>query len=162
MRVWIAKREQRRRYREGTLADVLSEPEQRVYLPLVAPGPQEVLDEIDCIWYVRGKGAFLFDVEWQAALDEPVLKRGPRIETTDNVVRFLVMPDERTPLLRLRLERSPVLRRRLQADNWHILKWSHLRRLHASARSDLAALSPLLGLDPEIERGEDQLAMFEA
>ncbi len=160
MRTWIAKREQRRRYRDGVLGDLLSDPEQRVYLPLVAPGPQELLEQIDCIWYVRGKGAFLFDVEWQAFLDEPVLKRGPRIETNDNIVRFLVVPDERTPLLRLRLSRSPVLRQRLESDNWHILKWSNVRRLHVSTRASLSALGPLLGLDPEIERGEDQMPMF--
>jgi hypothetical protein len=160
MRAWITKREQRRLYGGGVLGDLLSDPEQRVYLPLVAPGPQEVLEEIDCIWYVRGKGAFLFDVEWQAALDEPVMKRGPRIETVDSIVRFLVVPDERTPLVRLRLERSPTLRQRLESDNWHILKWSNVRRLHASPHADLSALSPLLGLDPEIERGEDQMPMF--
>jgi hypothetical protein len=162
MRVWIAQREQRRRYGSVHLGDLLSDPEQRVYLPLVAPGPQEVLEEIDCIWYVRGKGAFLIDVEWQVALDEAVLKRGPRIETTDNVVRFLVIPDERTELLRLRLARSPVLRARMAADNWHILKWSHVRRLQRSSRADLSVLSPLLGLDPDVERGEDQMPMFEA
>jgi hypothetical protein len=162
MRVWVSKREQRRRYGPGVLADLLSDPEQRVYLPLVAPGPQEVLEQIDCIWYVRGKGAFLFDVEWQAALDEPVMKRGPRIETNDAVVRFLVVPDERTPLLRWRLTRSPILRQRLEQDNWHILKWSNVRRLHASARASLAVLGPLLGLDPAVERAEDQIAMFGA
>ena len=161
MRTWITEREQRRNYGGGRLGDLLSDPEQRVYLPLVAPGPQEVLEEIDCIWYVRGKGAFLIDVEWQAALHDAVLKRGPRIETTDNIVRFLVVPDERTDLLRLRLERSPVLRGRMAADNWHILKWSHVRRLQASPRADLAVLSPLLGLDPDVERGEDQMPMFE-
>ena len=160
MRVWITKREQRRHYGGGVLADLLSDPEQRVYLPLVAPGPQELLEQIDCIWYVRGKGAFLFEVEWQAALDEPVMKRGPRIETNDNIVRFLVVPDERTPLLRWRLARSPILRQRLELDNWHILKWSNVRRLHASERASLAVLGPLLGLDPAVERGEDQIAMF--
>ena len=80
----------------------------------MAPGPQEALEEIDCIWYVRGRGAFLFDVEWMAALDEAVLQRGPRIETTDSLVRFLVVADERVPLVRLRLARSPVLRARLE------------------------------------------------
>ncbi len=160
MRAWITKREQRRRYGSATLGDLLSDPEQRVYLPLVAPGPQELLEEIDCIWYVRGRGAFLFDVEWQAALDEPVLKRGPRIETTDSLVRFLVIPDERSPLLRLRLARSPVLRQRLQDDNWHILKWSNVGRLHASPRGDLSVLGPLLGIEPDVERGEDQMPMF--
>jgi hypothetical protein len=160
MRVWIAKREQRRRFGEATLAELLSDPEQRVYLPLVAPGPQEVLEELDCIWYVRGRGAFLFDVEWQAVLEEPVLRRGPQIETSDSIVRFLVVPDERGPLIRTRLARSPILRARLEADNWHILKWSNLRRLHASPRAELSALGPLLGLDADVERGEDQIAMF--
>jgi hypothetical protein len=160
MRAWIARREQRRRYGGASLGDLLTEPEQRVYLPLVAPGPQETLEALDCIWYVRGKGAFLFDVEWQAALDEPVMRRGPRIETTDAIVRFLVIPDERTSLVRLRLERSPILRARLAADNWHILKWNNVRRLHASGAARLSALGPLLGLDPEVERSDDQMAMF--
>jgi hypothetical protein len=71
-----------------------------------------------------------------------------------------VVPDERTPLVRLRLERSPVLRQRMAADNWHILKWSSVRRLHASPQADLGALGPLLGLDPDVERGEDQIGMF--
>jgi hypothetical protein len=160
MRAWIAKREQRRSYLGKPLAELLSDPERRVYLPLVAPGPQESLEEIDCIWYVRGRGAFLFDVEWTAALDDAVLKRGPRIETTDALVRFLVVADERVPLLRLRLQRSPLLRARLDEDNWHILRWSNLRRLHAGKRASLAALSPLLGLDPGADQGQDQMAMF--
>ena len=138
-------------------ADLLSEPEQRVYLPLVAPGTQEALDEIDCLWYVRGRGAFLFDIEWMAAFDEPLRRRGPRIETTESLVRFLVVPDERGELIRLRLARSPLLRERLRADNWHILKWSNVRRLFESGRSDLAALSPFIGLDPPVERGDDQM-----
>jgi hypothetical protein len=160
MRAWIAKREQRRTYEGRPLAELLSDPERRVYLPLVAPGPQEALEEVDCIWYVRGRGAFLFDVEWMAALDEAVLRRGPRIETTDALVRFLVVADERVPLLRLRLQRSPLVRARLAADNWHILRWSNVRRLHATKRASLTALGPLLGIDPEVERGDDQLSMF--
>jgi hypothetical protein len=126
----------------------------------VAPGPQEVLEEIDCIWYVRGRGAFLFDVEWMAAFDEPVMRRGPRIETAESLVRFLVLPDERVPLARLRLERSPPLRQRIDEDNWHILRWSSVRRLHASRQASLASLAPLLGLDPEVEPREDQMALF--
>ncbi len=160
MRTWIARREQRRTYLGQPLGDLLSDPERRVYLPLIAPGPQEALDEIDHIWYVRGRGAFLFDIEWMARLDEPLVRRGPRIETNDSIVRFLVVPDERVALIRLRLERSPFLRRRLAEDNWHFLRWSSVRRLHASKRASLAALAPLLGLDPEVGRGEDQMAMF--
>jgi hypothetical protein len=160
MRVWAAKREQRRRYRDGQVGDLLSEQEQRVYLPLAAPGTQEALDEVDCIWYVRGRGAFLFDVEWMAALDEPLRRRGPRIDTTDSIVRFLVVPDERSELIRLRLARSPLLRERIRADNWHMLTWTNVRRLFETGRSDLAALSPFVGLDAPVERGDDQMAMF--
>jgi hypothetical protein len=160
MRAWIARKEQRRRYRDATLADLLSEPEQRVYLPLVAPGPTEALDEIDCMWYVRGRGAFLFDVEWMAALDEPVRRRGPRIDTTDSIVRFLVIPDERVDLVRLRLGRSRLLRERLAEDNWHLLRWSNVRRLAASPRADLSVLGPLLGLDPPSGQREDQMPLF--
>ena len=161
MRAWIARREQRRRYKDAPLAELLSDPEQRAYLPLIAPGPQEVLEEIDCIWYVRGRGAFLFDVEWMAALDEPVRQRGPQIENSESLVRFLVIPDERVPLVRLRLARSPLLRERMETDNWHILKWSHVRRLRDSKRADLSVLSPLLGLDPTIESDPAQMALFE-
>lgn len=161
MRAWIARREQRRHYQGAPLADLLSDPEQRVYLPLVAPGPQEVLEELDCIWYVRGRGAFLFDVEWMAALDEPINQRGPQIETTESLVRFIVIPDERVPLVRLRLARSPLLRHRMETDNWHILKWSHVLRLRDSKRADLSVLSPLIGLDPAIESDPDQMALFE-
>jgi hypothetical protein len=160
MRAWVARKEQRRRYRDATLADLLSEPEQRVYLPLVAPGPTEALDEIDCFWYVRGRGAFLFDVEWMAAIDEAVRRRGPRIDTTDAIVRFLVIADERADLVRLRLARSGLLRERLAEDNWHILRWSNVRRLAASPRADLSVLGPLLGLDPPAERREDQMPLF--
>ena len=39
-------------------------------------------------------------------------------------------------------------------------RWSNVRRLHASKRASLADLAPLLGLDPQVERGEDQLALF--
>jgi hypothetical protein len=70
------------------------------------------------------------------------------------------VPDERAQLVRLRLERSAVLRARLEQDNWHILKWSNVRRLHATQRASLSALGPLLGLDPQVERGDDQMAMF--
>ena len=41
--------------------------------------PVEDLAERRCIWYVRGKVAFLFEVEWTAMLGEPLLRRHARI-----------------------------------------------------------------------------------
>jgi len=160
LRCWISRREQRRQFRGAALSELLSEAEQRVYLPLVAPGAVEALEAVDCIWYLRGKASFLFEVEWTAMLDEAVLRRGTRIESSETLVRFLVIPPERTELVRLKLARSPLLRARMQEDNWHILKADHLRRIHARDQADLESLGPMLGLDPEIEKQGEQLALF--
>lgn len=160
MRAWIARREQRRRYGGATVGALLSDVEQRVYLPLVIPGPADALEEVDCIWYVRGRAAFLFDVEWMAMLDEPIRRRGSLIPAADSIVRFLVIPPERVELVRLKLERSPLLRERMEEDNWHILRWDSVLRLHAGDQADLDALGPLLGLEPDIDRPGEQMGLF--
>ncbi len=160
LRVHIGLREQRRRHEGGMLADLLSEQEQRVYLPLVAPGDPEALEAIDCIWYLRGRMTFLWEVESTAMLAEPILRRGRRIPTEEHVVRFLVIPPERAELVRLKLARSPVLRKTMVEDNWHLIKSDHLRRIFEGEEVGLAALEPILGLDPEIERKGQQLALF--
>jgi hypothetical protein len=160
LRVHVSEKERRRAYRGGTVADLLTDEEQRAYLPLVAQGDVATLESLDCIWYLRGKATFLFEVEWTALLTEPLLKRGPRIPASDTVVRFLVVPEERAELIRLKLARSPLLRRALDEGNWHILKSDHLRRLLAREEADLDMLGPMLGLDPEIEREAEQLPLF--
>ena len=160
LRIWIAPREQRRIVDGRPVAEMLSDVEQRVYLPLVTPGPAEALEQVDCIWYLRGKATFMFEVEWTAMLGEPVLRRGAAIPAGDTVVRFLVIPSARTDLVRLKLARSPLLRDRLEQDNWHIIKAEHLRHFVARATPDLGDLAPLLGLDPPIERSGEQLPLF--
>jgi hypothetical protein len=161
LRAWVSEHEQRRAYREATVGALLSEEEQRAYLPLVSAGDAAMLESLDCMWYLRGKANFAFEVEWTAMLAEPLLLRGPRIPTDSRLVRFLVIPDERAELVRLKLSRSPVLRRVVAEDNWHILKWSNVRRLHAAEEASLDALGPMLGLDPEVEREPEQMQMFE-
>jgi hypothetical protein len=160
LRTWISRREQRRRLRGRPLSELLSDAEQRVHLPLIHPGPADALEGVDCIWYLRGKVTFLWEVEWTAMLDEAVIRRGARIPTTDGLIRFLVIPPERTELARLKIARSPLLRRHLAEDNWHILKSDHLLRLLGRDGAGLDDLGPLLGLDPEIERQGEQLALF--
>jgi hypothetical protein len=160
LRIWISPREQRRIVDGRPVGAMLSEIEQRVYLPLVTPGPAEALEQVDCIWYLRGKATFMFEVEWTAMLGEPVLRRGAAIPSGDTVVRFLVIPAARTDLMRLKLARSPLLRERLEQDNWHIIKAEHLRRFVARETPDLGDLAPLLGLDPPIERLGEQLPLF--
>jgi hypothetical protein len=140
--------------------ELLSDAERRAYLPLVTPGPVEALEQVDAMWYLRGKATFIFEVEWTAMLGDPVLKRGTAIPSGDTVVRFLVVPAARTELIRLKLARSPVIRERLELDNWHILKAEHLRTLMAAESPTLDDLGPLLGLDPAIGSLGGQLPLF--
>ncbi len=159
MRVWIGRREQTRRLGDGLLGDLLGPGEQRAYLGGISHAADE-LAEVDAIWYVRGKVAFLFEVEWTAMLNEPVLRRHTRIPADESHIRFLVIAPERTELVRYKLARSPLLREALEAANWHIIKSVHLRTFLGRDPLDLADLEPYLGLDPPIERSGEQMPLF--
>lgn len=160
MRAWIARGEQRRPHGGGLLGAWLSDGERRAYLPLVVRAPAAVVSEVDAIWYVRGKLAFLFEVEWTAMIGRAVLERGRKIVPDEQQARFLVIPAERADLLRLKLSRSPWLRTEMERQNWHVLKWQHLETIARRPVASLEALEPVLGLDPLIERGGEQLTMF--
>jgi hypothetical protein len=159
MRVWLSQKEQARRHGTGHLADLLGEREQTVGLGGVARSVPE-LSDVDAIWYVRSKLAFLFEVEWTAILGEPLLRRHPRIGSDERLVRLLAIAPERTDLVRHKLERSPLLRAAMDEYGWHIIKWDHLRTFLAADKPDLDALEPLLGLDPVVERGGEQMPLF--
>ena len=145
LRAHVSAHEQRRAFRARTVGDLLSDEEQRAYLPLIAPRDPQTFESLDCIWYLRGKATFLFEVEWTAMLTDALLRRGQRIPNDDTVVRFLVIPAERTELVRTKLARSPLLAQALEEQNWHILKFDHLRRLVAAEEADLDLLAPMLG-----------------
>lgn len=161
MSVWIARREQERRVRGRPLLDWLDTRERNAYLPLIARAPAAELEQVDCIWYVRGRAVLLFEVEWTAMLAEPVLRRHAAIPAEEGLVRFLVTVPERTELVRFKIDRSPLLRAALDRDNWHVLKSNHLRTLAARESVALADLEPFLGLDAAADRSGDQLALFE-
>jgi hypothetical protein len=160
LRAWIAAREHDREHAGATLASRLTDEERRVYLPLVVRAPAEALGGVDVLWYVRGRLAFLFEVEWTAMIGEAVLDRGREIPVSDQQARFLVVPAERGELLRLKFGRSPWLRAEMERQNWHVLKWQHLDTLAGRSGARLEWLEPVLGLDPLIERGGEQLTMF--
>ena len=161
LRCWVSPKEQKRPYRGRPLGTLLSDIEERAYLPLASRGPVEALEAVDCMWYQRNRAALIFEVEWTAMLSEAVLRRGRRIPQDDSVVRFLVIVPERVELLRYKLSRSPLLRSVLEQDNWHILKANHLRTIVEREGADLERFGPFLGLDPEIERQGEQLPLFE-
>ncbi len=160
LRVWISKREQSRVLDGGVLGDRLLDEERRAYLPLVLRAPADALGAVDAMWYVRGRMTFLFEVEWTAMVGEAVLRRGRQIPAGEQQARFLVIPAERGELLRLKLERSPWLRAEMERQNWHVLKWQHLDALAGREGASLDWLEPVLGLDPLIERGGEQLTIF--
>jgi hypothetical protein len=161
MRVWIGRREQTRRLGDGVLGDLLEAGEQHAYLGGISHAVDD-LAEVDAIWYLRGKVAFLFEVEWTAMLNEPLLRRHARIPPDESFVRFLVIAPERTELVRYKLARSPLLREALEAANWHVIKSIHLRTFLDRDPLDLADLEPYLGLDPAIERSGEQMPLFGA
>jgi hypothetical protein len=160
LKVWVKRSEQEREVGARPLGERLEEAERRAYLPLIIHAPLEALENVDAMWYVRGRMTFLFEVEWTAMAGEPVLRRGSLIPQIDDLVRFLVVVPERTELLRFKLARSAVLREAMARGNWYILKSNHLRRLIEAEGADLERLRPLLGLDPEIETAGEQLPLF--
>jgi hypothetical protein len=109
---------------------------------------------------VRGRLTFLFEVEWTAMVGDAVLRRGVKIPPGKDQARFMIIPAERGELLRLKIDRSPWLRDELERQNWHIIKWQHLKTLVDRQGARIEWLEPVLGLDPLIERGGDQLTMF--
>ena len=159
--VWLNAREQERPVAGRRLGEWLDARERQTHLPLVVRVPSEDLADIDAIWYIRGQGTFYFEVEWTAMLSEPILRRHARLPTDDRTVRFLVVPGERTELVRHKLARSPLLRAAIEAGNWHLVKSHHLRTFAAAERPTLDGLAPYLGLDPVVERAGEQLPLFE-
>jgi hypothetical protein len=118
------------------------------------------LEDVDVLWYIRGRMAFLWEVEWTAMLSEPVLRRHARMAPDERVVRLCVVLPERVELVRHKLERSPLLRREMETGSWHLVKANHVRDWAAREDVALADLEPMLGLDPAIERTGDQLSLF--
>ncbi len=160
MKIWIGQREQTRRHDGGLLGDLLEPGERRLYLGGIGPSAED-LAEVDGIWYVRSKIAFLFEVEWTAMLGEPLLRRHVRIPPDDALIRFLVVDPARTDLVRFKLARSPLLRAALDAGTWHIVRSDQLRAFLARDPLDLADLEPYLGLDPTTQRGNEQMPLFD-
>ena len=156
---WIGARQQGRRVDGVPLGSLLDQREAS-RPPSLGRIRSEDLEDVDCVWYVRGKGAFLWEVEWTAMLGDTVLRRHARMPPDERVVRFVVVLPERAELVRHKLERSPVLRRELEDGGWHILKAPHLVEWAGRDTVAITDLEPMLGLDPAVERTGDQLSLF--
>jgi hypothetical protein len=161
MRIWIGRRDQARQVGDRTLGDYLDpQREREPWFPTISLVPKEDGEAVDCIWYQRGGTALLWEVEWTAMLGDVLLRRHARIPPDERIVRFLAIPAERRELARHKLEASPILRDAMEAANWHLVLWPHLRAWLASDPLDLANLEPYLGLEPPIDRRAEQLPLF--
>ena len=155
---WIGARQQRRKIGGIPLWERLDDRE-LAGPPYFGRIRGEDLEDVDVIWYVRGRAAFLWEVEWTAMLGDTV-HRHARMPPDERLVRFLVVLPERAELVRHKLERSPLLRTELQDGDWHLIKANHLRDWVSHEEVALADMEGLLGLDPAVERTGDQLALF--
>ena len=156
---WIGARQQGRLVGGMPLAKRLDNRESSgpPYLGRVRP---DDLEEVDVVWYVRGRMAFLWEVEWTAMIGDTVLKRHARMAPDERVVRFLVVLPERAELVRHKIARSPILGDALEAGSWHVMKANHLREWAGRDRVEMSDLEALLGLDPAVERTGGQLSLF--
>ncbi len=155
---WIGARQQRRKVGGIPLWERLDDRE-LAGPPYFGRIRGDDLEDVDVIWYVRGRAAFLWEVEWTAMLGDTV-HRHARMPPDERLVRFLVVLPERAELVRHKLERSPLLRTELQDGDWHLIKANHLRDWVSHEEVALVDMEGLLGLDPAVERTGDQLALF--
>lgn len=156
---WIGGRQQRRRVGREPLGARLDARE-AAGPPYLGRLRAEDLEEVDSIWYVRGRMALLWEVEWTAMLGDTVLRRHARMAPDERVVRLCVVLPERVELVRYKLDRSPLLRAELEAGGWHLVKADRLREWADRDAVALSDLEQLIGLDPAIERTGDQLSLF--
>lgn len=161
MRIWIGRRDQARQVGDRTLGEFLDpQREREPWFPTISLVPKEDGEAVDCIWYQRGGTALLWEVEWTAMLGDVLLRRHARIPPDERIIRFLAIPAERRELARHKLDSSPILREAMEASNWHLVLWPHLRAWLARDPLDLADLEPYLGLEPPIDRRAEQLPLF--
>src|SRR3954469_8025577 len=156
---WVGERQQPRKVDGRTLRDRLTDRE-LAGPPSLGRMAARDLEDVDVLWYVRGRMVFAWEVEWTAMLSDNVLRRHARLAQDERLVRFLVVLPERAELVRHKLERSPLLRDGLEDGGWHLVKANHVREWSSHEEVSLADLEPILGLDPAVERTGDQLSLL--
>ena len=144
--------------RGRTLVDLMSDAERLNGPARSMRGPAEALESVDCLWYDRGRMAFLWQIEWTARLHRSLVSLGEAIPDDDRVFRFVAVADERTTLVQEKLERSPALSDLVRRRGWRFVKWRPLRGYLASGEAGLEGLEAVLGLEPAVEQTGQQLA----
>lgn len=77
-----------------------------------------------------------------------------------DTARYLVIPESRVALLRLKLRRSPIYGRILQQGDWTLIRLPFIQALLKLPSVDIHSLKQAVGLDPIMEKGEAQIPLF--
>ena len=144
--------------RGRTLVELMTDAERLSGPARTMRGPAEALEFIDCVWYERGKMAFLWQTEWTARIHRSVVSLGEAIPDDERVFRFIALADERATLLQEKLDRTPVLAEIVRRRGWRFVKWAPLRRFLGDGEAGLDGLEAVLGLEPAVEQTGHQLA----
>lgn len=155
-KVWIGQKLHKAKRNGETLASLLSEAERNFGPESLLGGPNAA--QIDVVWYEYGKHIYTFDVEWTTAFSEPVTTRG---QSSQPVRRFLVVPEERVPLIHAKLARYPWLRKAIEEAPWEFIKFRHLAAF-AKAETERSefSLNKIAGLNPPVEQDAAQLRLL--
>jgi len=122
---------------------------------------------LDVLWLDGSRPLHAFALRHVAFLgfllsDDPFGGRSDPIwsRSAAGLCRYVVLPEERAELARLKLSSSPLLRQAMVRQGWDFIKFQHLRRLAGAGSLERHHLRVILGLDPIIEQTEAQIPLF--
>lgn len=148
--VWVLREQDQPAQRRAEIASLHAE--------LIALGERlgcQVTEREDQVaWIEARRPLFTFTLSATAELGVHLLNRPPRGRPV------LVLPGGRGALAHYKLRHNVRLREAATGAGWFFLKFRQLRNLVAQAGLDRAGFADALGLDPLIEREEQQMALL--
>jgi len=125
--IWIGLREQGDSY-EGRKLKTLCDFEGRPHIRLgIGEEEMERIKQIDVIWIDRARPIYEFEVENTTGITEAFVRGSNLPQNVYPLKRYIVIPEEREPLLRRKVE-EPLLKESLKNDNWHFIFYDQLLR----------------------------------
>ena len=107
------------------------------------------------LWIASG-AAYAFLIASTAAITSVYSFAPPE----EGLSRYLIVPESRLALLRLKLRRSPIYGRILQQGSWDFLRQPYIQALLKAPQVDIHSLRQIVGLDPIIAQAEAQIPLF--
>jgi hypothetical protein len=107
------------------------------------------------LWIASG-AAYAFLIASTAAITSVSSFAPPE----EGLSRYLIVPESRLALLRLKLRRSPIYGRILQQGSWDFLRQPYIQALLKAPQVDIHSLRQIVGLDPIIAQAEAQIPLF--